>query len=446
VAAILSVYREGVLHCQVELPPDGVRLGRGPENEVVLEDPQKRVSRCHAELRWEEGRLILTDLHSANGTLVNGVRIEVVELPPHVPAMVGPYRLMWEEAEPVWGSGSGEGTGVPGESLIRPDSAVAGPPIPESEPGPEETTAGRWSVGNWLRSPRGALALGVVAAVLVAAVAGVWVLRGDSATSGGPAPVSKAVVSAEEHLRAARALLDAGAPARALSEHIEPVLAVQPDHAVALGLRELAQARIDAERSPVEVVPPVVEPAPDTAAENTTLPTPSTRSPRPPRETVAERALKQRYDEAHAALEAGDFERAQPQIEAILAESPDYRDTPTLLERARSLRRAAALRAFDAGADLESADNLPAALVEYERARRLDRTVVDGLDDKISRVRLLKQQIGEAAFVNGRTYYNFRRTAEAKVELQKALRYLEPSHESYAEARKLLDRLGGSPP
>lgn len=60
--------------------PDGSRhpigdapvvLGRLPGCDVVLDDPN--VSRRHAEIRCDDGQVVLTDLGSTNGTLVNGV-------------------------------------------------------------------------------------------------------------------------------------------------------------------------------------------------------------------------------------------------------------------------------------------------------------------------------------------------------------------------------------
>lgn len=44
-------------------------IGREMDNDIVLED--ERISRRHAELRWERGRVELADYGSLNGTLVN---------------------------------------------------------------------------------------------------------------------------------------------------------------------------------------------------------------------------------------------------------------------------------------------------------------------------------------------------------------------------------------
>lgn len=48
-------------------------IGRHPSCDVVLNDVS--VSRRHAELRFRDGRWILRDLGSTNGTLLNGLRV-----------------------------------------------------------------------------------------------------------------------------------------------------------------------------------------------------------------------------------------------------------------------------------------------------------------------------------------------------------------------------------
>ncbi len=55
-------------------------IGRHHECDVVLSEPV--VSRRHALLRFRDGRWILQDLESRNGTFVNGVRVGRCELRP----------------------------------------------------------------------------------------------------------------------------------------------------------------------------------------------------------------------------------------------------------------------------------------------------------------------------------------------------------------------------
>lgn len=48
-------------------------IGRMPGNDVVIKDPT--VSRKHARIEFQEGKYLLTDLGSMNGTFVNKVRL-----------------------------------------------------------------------------------------------------------------------------------------------------------------------------------------------------------------------------------------------------------------------------------------------------------------------------------------------------------------------------------
>lgn len=56
------------------------RFTIGRKGDVVLQD--RRVSRQHAEVYFNDGRWQVRDLHSANGTYLGGARIRVADLPP----------------------------------------------------------------------------------------------------------------------------------------------------------------------------------------------------------------------------------------------------------------------------------------------------------------------------------------------------------------------------
>ena len=55
-----------------------VSIGRLVSNDICLEDPF--VSRLHCVISNEDGQFIIEDLHSANGTYVNGERINACAL------------------------------------------------------------------------------------------------------------------------------------------------------------------------------------------------------------------------------------------------------------------------------------------------------------------------------------------------------------------------------
>jgi pSer/pThr/pTyr-binding forkhead associated (FHA) protein len=48
-----------------------IHIGRHLSNEIIVND--KRVSRHHAEIRYERGQFVLYDLSSTNGVKINGV-------------------------------------------------------------------------------------------------------------------------------------------------------------------------------------------------------------------------------------------------------------------------------------------------------------------------------------------------------------------------------------
>ncbi|HET9587876.1 MAG TPA: FHA domain-containing protein [Anaerolineales bacterium] len=70
-----------------------IQIGRDPSNDVVL--PSPNVSRFHAQVERVGQRYRVSDLHSSNGTFVNGERVEgEVWLKPDDSIRVGPYRFV----------------------------------------------------------------------------------------------------------------------------------------------------------------------------------------------------------------------------------------------------------------------------------------------------------------------------------------------------------------
>lgn len=69
---ILEGMEQGKVYSRLKLP---VTIGREEENDIQLNDDH--VSRFHAKLQSDSGRIILTDLESTNGTKVNGHWIQM---------------------------------------------------------------------------------------------------------------------------------------------------------------------------------------------------------------------------------------------------------------------------------------------------------------------------------------------------------------------------------
>jgi adenylate cyclase len=76
-----------------------IRIGRGDDNDIVLEDPSRSISRFHAQLVLNpDGRSILTDLKSANGTFVNEEILDgPVALSQDDVVRIGPYRMVYRD-------------------------------------------------------------------------------------------------------------------------------------------------------------------------------------------------------------------------------------------------------------------------------------------------------------------------------------------------------------
>ena len=60
---------------QIVVPPEGARLGRSSKNDIVLTDPSLSRHHCRLFFKTKQG-LWVTDLGSANETLVNGVPVQ----------------------------------------------------------------------------------------------------------------------------------------------------------------------------------------------------------------------------------------------------------------------------------------------------------------------------------------------------------------------------------
>lgn len=127
--------------------PTPVTIGREEDNHVRLND--ERVSRFHAKVQEDEGKIILTDLESTNGTRVNGhpVKMRVLQIGDQV--QIGRCLLLYGSPQQIearikeggrrWtgdqtlttGSGGGAGEADPGSSV---DADLFEDPFPHGPP------------------------------------------------------------------------------------------------------------------------------------------------------------------------------------------------------------------------------------------------------------------------------------------------------------------------
>jgi len=102
IIAELTILLEGIVQQKLSLTMDVLKVGRHPDNGLVLADHE--VSRDHAEFRRGSQGYALTDLGSTNGTSINDA-----PLSPHVPYLlhsgdrikIGKFQLVYETGKPV---------------------------------------------------------------------------------------------------------------------------------------------------------------------------------------------------------------------------------------------------------------------------------------------------------------------------------------------------------
>ncbi|NTU81956.1 MAG: protein kinase, partial [Chloroflexales bacterium] len=90
---------QGVVLRVADLAAGTLTLGRAPERDLYIDDPQ--ISREHLRLDWDGQRITATDLGSANGSFVGGVRLAPGVVTPwdgRAPLRVGPFTLRLEPA------------------------------------------------------------------------------------------------------------------------------------------------------------------------------------------------------------------------------------------------------------------------------------------------------------------------------------------------------------
>ncbi|MCB9621549.1 MAG: FHA domain-containing protein [Sandaracinus sp.] len=87
---LVSTFDRGVAR-RVVVDALPYRIGSGVDCNLRLS--AVTVSRLHAELLWQGGRLLLRDAGSLNGTFVEGARVLEVSLEDQQRVRIGPYRL-----------------------------------------------------------------------------------------------------------------------------------------------------------------------------------------------------------------------------------------------------------------------------------------------------------------------------------------------------------------
>jgi tetratricopeptide (TPR) repeat protein len=336
--ARLVVFRGDAVLRTVELTNRDLRLGRAAENDVVLEDPEKTVSRFHAELRYEDGQYVVIDLNSQNGTWADGQRVQRVGLQPGRPVVLGQFRVMLEDARGPQPSGPPIGalgetimpggapprpvgpaapTGPIAETMLGPqhaqparpadpvhrydpksgDVVKAGPPAkskPVKKPGQPDARPGLIA---WIARQPKPIVFGGAIVFLIAVMGIAQILappedtgpEGERIVADGPGTTTAPVETNEQviarHLSEGKAKMDAGDLDGAV-ESFSQALLIDQTNPEALDMKMRAE---EARRRALETATPTPEPTvvasttptPEPTPTQTTAPSPSPTTPRP---------------------------------------------------------------------------------------------------------------------------------------------------------------------
>jgi pSer/pThr/pTyr-binding forkhead associated (FHA) protein len=99
-----------------------VSIGRSPENGIVIDNPA--VSHFHARVFNEEGRIMLEDFGSLNGTFVNGQRVKMVTLKPGDSVAIGKHTIVISDSRELDGFATGNGNGKPAPAAPKLNETV----------------------------------------------------------------------------------------------------------------------------------------------------------------------------------------------------------------------------------------------------------------------------------------------------------------------------------
>lgn len=101
---------------EVKVGSREVSIGRSPESAIAIDNPA--VSHIHARIFTEEGRLMLEDFGSLNGTFVNGQRVQLVTIKPGDVITVGKHTItVVDSSEPLTATTQSPGVKPPAPKL-----------------------------------------------------------------------------------------------------------------------------------------------------------------------------------------------------------------------------------------------------------------------------------------------------------------------------------------
>ena len=444
----LIIYHDGEI--ESEMPVAGmVRIGRDSQNDLVLDDPSKGVSRFHAEIHEAGGVFTIADLNSRNGIWVDGKRVQRATLTNGVAVRLGAYELVVEDrpaSEPFTLAGHGP----------HPNTMVA---KPSAQPAQGPSRSGTRATDlRAAQSNKGMIWLMI--GVVVIAVAGVSfaVVRSQRAVTttpdvpSDPAPPSVTTAPAAEdpvakEIANARRELDANNP-RAAVDILKPLLDANPDNDELKKVYAEANDLVARNALPTTTVvdPPVVRPSREKKAEiiNPADVENITRLTGEDAVTWQARGRRahQNYDVGKTHLAKKEFNEAIAAFQQVLRDQPGFMDADSRLNEAQAARAGALHEALDNAAQGEKSNTpsgLFSALKWYEKAYALDQSAETQGHIKATREKLTKE--ANQQYERAKVYQSLGEKGKARDLLQNVVNWLPDDDPNRADALKRLEAL-----
>ena len=115
--AKLTLKFENAILGEMPVNEKEVSIGRSPDNAMVIDNPA--VSHYHARVFNEEGRMMIEDFGSMNGTFVNGQRVKMVMLKPGDSVTVGKHTIIVSDSRDLDGFAVGSNATKPAAPKIN---------------------------------------------------------------------------------------------------------------------------------------------------------------------------------------------------------------------------------------------------------------------------------------------------------------------------------------
>ena len=468
--------RAGAVEVEVKLDQADLRLGRASDNDVALQDPDKTLSRHHAEFRREGDSWFYLDLNSANGTWIGDRHVTRQELTPGLSMRLGDYQLTVVDVPAAIDKGAGAGPLEATYLVKRPADTVRHaraetperPTVGAAAPAAARPAASLPAVGGAVShgaapaagpqastsNIRRIIIYGAIAVFGAFAIMLALLLRPETAPPEEAAPAATAVAPPAAAAPAATtappsapvaAPTDAPAPTAAAAPQTTPAPSPAPAPPP-VPTESQPTSTSPAPAKPVAAATPPVQPVapPKPRVVRDADPDAASIPARPGEDPSALKLrrddIRRRYALGLQRLSAQQFIEARELLAGVAGDAPKFREVGARMAETEARMRQQAGEGFKAAAKLEEAGEWSEALAGYERLRPYAASL-SGLTEAIERTRKRMHEAGAEALTRARQFDSRGRVPEAIAWYQRAVKWLPPDHPGLGAAKKRLAEL-----